>query len=793
MRARPRRRSLQHGHYPSFHGEAGLQTRGQAEGAPGEAGRLPVPRRAAATSSTSARRSRCGRACAATSRPAPDTRSTIAQLPGARRRRRGDRHRHRGRGAAPRAEPRQAPPAAVQRAAARRQVVPVHRRHRRGRVPARHVHARAPPARRRLLRAVREREEGARDARRPQPRLPVPALRGAEAGPPLRHPVPRLPHRPLPRPVRRLRLEGGLPGDDRRRDRVPLGRDASRSSAQLERGCARRPRRSASRRPRATATGCSRCGTWPSARRPTSAPSATIDVLGIADRRRPRGRAGLPAARREADRPLRVPPRERRGAGRRPRCSRRSALEYYGSAPSVPPQIVVPREAGDTSALEEFLSERRGSRVEVRARRAGREAAARRSSRPRTRGSRSSRRPRRPSRSGSAASRRSRSCARRSTSRACRSGSSASTSRTSRRPVAGRLDGRVPGRRAEEGALPQVRRRARCDGQDDFAAMAEVVSRRFARHARTSPTSEYDESFAATPNLVVIDGGKGQLSAALAAMQAFDLPRVAVIALAKREEEVFVPGPARPDRARPALARAPAPAADPRRGAPLRARLPPPAPRRAARESIFDTLQGVGPARRRALLRHFGSAERVPGGDAGGARGRAGSAGEDGALDLRAAAQGGSRVSLRAPWRRALRLLRPRNFGPYFFGNALSASGTWFQNLAAAVLIYRLTHSAVPARRAPVRPVRADPAARAVDRSAADRFDRRRLLLTTQAAHDRAHGDAGRPGVRGRCDGTSSSGSPSRSASSPPSRCPAPQALLASLVERGRPPVCGAR
>src|ERR671937_60536 len=42
-------------------------------------------------------------------------------------------------------------------------------------------------------------------------------------------------------------------------------------------------------------------------------------------------------------------------------------LEYYGSAPSVPPQIVVPRDAGDTSALSEFLSERRGARVEVRA------------------------------------------------------------------------------------------------------------------------------------------------------------------------------------------------------------------------------------------------------------------------------------------------------------------------------------------------------------------------------------------------------------------------------------------
>ena len=129
------------------------------------------------------------------------------------RRRRGDRHRHRGRGAPPRAEPRQAPPAAVQRAPARRQVVPVHRRHRRGRVPAGHVHARAAPPRRRLLRPVREREEGAGDARRAQPRLPVPAVRGPEAGPALGHPVPRLPHRALPRAVRRLHLEGGLRGD----------------------------------------------------------------------------------------------------------------------------------------------------------------------------------------------------------------------------------------------------------------------------------------------------------------------------------------------------------------------------------------------------------------------------------------------------------------------------------------------------------------------------------------------------------------------------------------------------
>src|SRR5207302_1183040 len=88
------------------------------------------------------------------------------------------------------------------------------------------------------------------------------------------------------------------------------------------------------------------------------------------------------------------------------------------------------------------------------------------------------------------------------------------------------------------------------DGQDDFAAMAQVIARRFAR-MRDPADEEYDEGFAAVPNLVVIDGGKGQLSAALAAMQRFDLPRVAVIALAKRAEEVFLPGRAEPVRLDP--------------------------------------------------------------------------------------------------------------------------------------------------------------------------------------------------------------------------------------------------
>jgi MFS family permease len=80
----------------------------------------------------------------------------------------------------------------------------------------------------------------------------------------------------------------------------------------------------------------------------------------------------------------------------------------------------------------------------------------------------------------------------------------------------------------------------------------------------------------------------------------------------------------------------------------------------------------------------------------------------------------------------ALRLIRNRNFGPYFLGNAASASGTWFQNLAAQILVYRLTHSAfllgvlnfgtfIPV-------LLLAPWAG----SAADRLDRRRLVVATQ-------------------------------------------------------------
>jgi excinuclease ABC subunit C len=282
-------------------------------------------------------------------------------------------------------------------------------------------------------------------------------------------------------------------------------------------------------------------------------------------------------------------------------------IEYYGSAPSMPPQIVVPPDSGDTSVLEEFLSERRGSRVEVRAPARGEK-------------------------------RRLQELATQNARLALESEVLQVERKRVRRVEAleelrealnleslplriecydvSNIQGEsvVGSMVVFQDAMPKKAHYRKfgvrsLDGQDDYAALAEVIARRFAR-LQDATSEEYDESFAATPNLVVIDGGKGQLASALQAMQAYDLPRVAVISLAKRIEEVFVPGESEPivlDRNSPGLH--------------LLQRVRDEAHRFAldfhrqrrqakARESIFDTLQGVGPARRRALLRHFGSAER---------------------------------------------------------------------------------------------------------------------------------------------------------------------------------------
>ena len=148
------------------------------------------------------------------------------------------------------------------------------------------------------------------------------------------------------------------------------------------------------------------------------------------------------------------------------------------------------------------------------------------------------------------------------------------------------------------------------EGQDDFRSMNEAVSRRFARYRRVDDDG-YDRSFATLPNLVVIDGGKGQLSAALEAMAGFDLPRVAVVSLAKQEEEVFIPGRS----TSVVLPRGSA-------GLQLLQQVRDEAHRFALRghrlrrgtgqtASLLDALPGVGDVRRRALIAHFGDVSRM--------------------------------------------------------------------------------------------------------------------------------------------------------------------------------------
>jgi excinuclease ABC subunit C len=150
---------------------------------------------------------------------------------------------------------------------------------------------------------------------------------------------------------------------------------------------------------------------------------------------------------------------------------------------------------------------------------------------------------------------------------------------------------------------------------DDFAAMEEVLSRRLRQWETQQDLSPHDpkrnESFATLPNLIVIDGGPGQLSAGLRALQGFRDRGVAVVSLAKRIEEVFLP-----ERRAPVVLPHDTPELQ------LLQRVRDEAHRfaithhrtrrdRAMTTSILDDLPGIGPARKRTLMAHFGSPEAV--------------------------------------------------------------------------------------------------------------------------------------------------------------------------------------
>ena len=152
-------------------------------------------------------------------------------------------------------------------------------------------------------------------------------------------------------------------------------------------------------------------------------------------------------------------------------------------------------------------------------------------------------------------------------------------------------------------------------GPNDFAAMEEVLGRRVAQlleQADRSPHDpERDDSFASLPDLIVIDGGKGQLSAGMRALEPLVERGSRVISLAKKLEQVYVPG-----------ASEPVPIDGDSEGLRLLQRVRDEAHRfaithhrgrrdKAMTASLLDELRGVGPARKRALLEHFGSPERI--------------------------------------------------------------------------------------------------------------------------------------------------------------------------------------
>jgi excinuclease ABC subunit C len=147
-------------------------------------------------------------------------------------------------------------------------------------------------------------------------------------------------------------------------------------------------------------------------------------------------------------------------------------------------------------------------------------------------------------------------------------------------------------------------------GANDFASHQEVLRRRF-RRARTGEEGSEEALRWAMPDLVIIDGGKGQVAAAKEVFDELGLHDLPLAGLAKEREELFLPGASEPI-VLPATSSA----------LYLLQRLRDEAHRfaityhrdlRSKRQtrSAFDDLPGVGPKRRRALLRVFGSAKRV--------------------------------------------------------------------------------------------------------------------------------------------------------------------------------------
>ena len=317
-------------------------------------------------------------------------------------------------------------------------------------------------------------------------------------------------------------------------------------------------------------------------------------------------------------------------------------VEHYGSAPAVPPQVIVPPDVEDTEALAAFLGDLRGARVEVRAPQRGEK-------------------------------RRLAELAEENARLALEHDLSASEQRRQRRVEAleqlreslnleslpARIEcfdvSNIQGREIVASMSVFVDAESKrahyrtfavrgLEGQDDFAAMGQVVARRFARLRDAASPDRHDESFASDP-----EPRRDRRRQGAARGRARGDPRdVRPPARRGRRAREARGGGVRARALGSGAARAPRPglATSPAcsgRGPPLRARLPPQAPRHPRLRVDLRRPRGDrarATARDPAALR---LGRVVPRGVAGGARGRAGPAGADGARGLRAAAQGRAR------------------------------------------------------------------------------------------------------------------------------------------------------
>jgi excinuclease ABC subunit C len=152
-------------------------------------------------------------------------------------------------------------------------------------------------------------------------------------------------------------------------------------------------------------------------------------------------------------------------------------------------------------------------------------------------------------------------------------------------------------------------------GPNDFAMLQEVLRRRLERLESAQRREEADivgdRSFTSRPDLILIDGGKGQLSAALEVLESAGYADIPTFALAKEREEIFAPGRAEPivqEKSSPGMFLVQRIRDEAHRFAITHHRK---VRSKKALTSPLDSVEGIGPTRKRALLRHFGSVQAI--------------------------------------------------------------------------------------------------------------------------------------------------------------------------------------